>query len=116
MDNSKNPETPTDFESSNVVKFDEMRLKRTSPKPDGRNAYEQLKIHVSKRLLAFIDSEQESLNETDFRPLLLNEFNEMLREERIVLNQSERRKLIEDVLSEVLGPDSKTNFVRSNKP
>ena len=110
MNDSNNPETQTEFELTNSLKFDEMRLKRTSPRPDGRNAYDQLKAKVTRRLFAFIDSEQESLGNIDLRPILLNEFNELLKEERIVLNRSERRKLIEDVFCDILGPDSETNF------
>lgn len=110
MNDSTKPETHTEFERTNMLKFDEMRLKRTSPKPDGRNAYDQLKANVISRLNVYIDSEQENLGDIDLRPILLTEFNELLKTERIVLNRSERRKLIEDVFSEVLGPDSETNF------
>jgi hypothetical protein len=106
VNDSTDPEIQSEFERANVIKLDEMRLKRASPKPDGRNAYDQLKVFVIERLSAFIDSEQENLDDLDLRPILLNEFNELLKEERIVLNRSERRKLIEDVFSEVLGPDA----------
>jgi hypothetical protein len=106
VNDSTDPETRTEFERTNLLKLEEMRLKRASPKPDGRNAYDQLKANITKQLLAFIDSKQESLGDSDLRPILLNEFNGLLREERIVLNRSERRKLIEDIFSEVLGPDS----------
>ena len=106
MNDSSGPKNQPQLESAEVEKLNEMRLKRASPKPDGRNAYEQLMIFVTERLSAFIESEQEGIDETNLRPMLLDKFNEMLVEERIVLNRSERRKLIEDVLSEVLGPES----------
>jgi hypothetical protein len=114
VNKSSDPEIQPEFEREEAKKLDEMRLKRASPKPDGRNAYEQLKIFITERLTAYIDSEQEELNDKDLRPLLLDKFGEMLIEERIVLNRSERRKLIEDVLNEVLDPDSQTNGDRSS--
>ena len=114
MSDSTDSASPPEFERAEVAKLNEMRLKRASPKPDGRNAYEQLKNHVTERLLAFINSEQEDFDETNLRPMLLDKFSEMLVEERIVLNRSERRELIEDVLSEVMGPDSQIHFDQSS--
>jgi hypothetical protein len=105
VNDSIDPKSQTEFERTNVVKLNEMRLKRMSPKPDGRNAYEQLKVFVIERLSAFMISNQEELVDKDERTLLLGEFNKLLKAERIILNRSERRKLIEDVLSEVLDPD-----------
>ncbi len=105
MNNPTDQENPPEFERTEGVKLDEMRLKRASPKPDGRNAYEQLKILVTNRLEAYFEAEPQNLGDASLRPKLLAKFNELLLEERIVLNRSERRKLIEDVLSEVLGPD-----------
>lgn len=116
MNHSTDPGIQPDFERQEKDKLNEMRLKRASPKPDGRNAYKQLQILVTERLSEFIDSEQDNIEGIDLRSMLLGKFNELLIEERIVLNRSERRKLIEDVLSEVLGPDSQTNVDRSNKP
>jgi hypothetical protein len=115
VNSSTDPENQPAFERQDIDKLNEMRLKRVSPKPDGRNAYKQLQILVTERLSAYIDSEQENIEGIELRSVLLGKFNEFLIEERIVLNRSERRKLIEDVLSEVLGPDSQTNVDRSSK-
>lgn len=116
MNNSTDPKIQPTFEHQEKDKLNEMRLKRASPKPDGRNAYKQLQILVTERLTAFIDSEKENIEGVELRSMLLSKFNEFLVEERIVLNRTERRKLIEDVLSEVLGPDSQTYVDRSSKP
>ena len=97
-----------------MAQLNEMRLKRASPKPDGRNAYEQLKVLVVERLSTFLESERDSLDDTEARSFLLEKFGELLFEERLILNRSERRKLIEDVLSEVLGSDSEIDGDRSS--
>ena len=114
MNDSTDSASPPEFERAEVAKLNEMRLKRASPKPDGRNAYEQLKIFVTERLSAIVEMEQEDRDDPNLRPLLLDKFSELLIEERIVLNRSERRKLIEDVLREVLASDSQTNVDRSS--
>lgn len=114
MNDPSAPETQPQFERTELAQLNEMRLKRASPKPDGRNAYEQLKVLVIERLSALIDAEPGSLDNAELRLFLLEKYGELLLEERIILNRSERRKLIEDVLSEVLGSDSETDVERSS--
>lgn len=114
MNESKDPPIQPENKRAESAEFREMRLKRASPKPDGRNAYHQLKILVVERLSAFIESEQEISEDVNLRTLLLEQFSELLKEERIVLKSSERRKLFEDVLAEVLGPGPRTSVEKSS--
>lgn len=114
MNESNDPEIQSEFERAESAELEYIRLKRASPKPDGRNAYEQLKLLVAERLSVFIENEQEILDDTNLRPLLLEQFGELLKEERIVLKGSERRKLIEDVLSDLLDPGLQTDVDNSS--
>ena len=114
MNESRDPAIQPESERPESAELKEMRLKRASPKPDGRNAYFQLKILIVERLSAYIESEREILEDANLRPLLLEQFSELLKEERIVLKSSERRKLIEDVLAELLGPDPRTSVDKTS--
>ena len=107
MIENDDPDAQPDIEPAEYAEFNEMRLKRVSPKPDGRDAYEQLRSLVLERLTALADQERGTLNTAEMRALLLQRFGETLVEERIVLTGTERRKLIEDVLGEVLDSDPK---------
>ena len=114
MNDSSDPDVQPGLERAELAKLKEMRLRRVSPRPDGRNAYEQLKVLVVEQLSAFIDNEHESLDETNLRPMLLQRFSELLVEERIVLKGSERRKLIDDVFSEVMDQGPQIDVDRSS--
>ncbi len=86
-----------------VSTFEELRIRRASPRPDGRNAYEQLKDHVVQHLSLIIEQDFEGVEQSDLRPLLLERFDNLVTEENIVLTRTERRLLIEDVFAEIFG-------------
>jgi hypothetical protein len=81
----------------------EMRLRRASPRPDGRDAYIQLRRHVCSRLAPLLDELDSPTEVADARTWVIEHLNNMLVEDRIVLKQFERGRLIEDVLSDLLG-------------
>lgn len=114
MNELDDPVNQPAFERAELAKLREMRLRRASPKPDGRNAYEQLKNLIVERLSAFVESEQGNIADNDLRPMLLERFGELLKEERIILRNSERRKLIEDVLAEITGPEPQADVERAS--
>jgi hypothetical protein len=92
------------IDSDDLEKFQEMRLRRTSPKPDGRNAYEQLQTHLARELSAYASDELFDTDDSELRQLLIERFDVLLATEKIVLRQSEKHRLIEDVLADVLKP------------
>lgn len=114
MDELNDPANQPAFERAELAKLREMRLRRASPKPDGRNAYDQLRKLVIEHLSAFIESNHEEIDSADLRPLLMERFGELLKEERIILRTSERRKLVEDILAEVMGPGAQTDVERAS--
>ena len=84
-----------------LAELQEMRLRRASPRRDGRNAYEQLRHFVEERLSVVV-KETNSTEKAALRPLLIERFNELLIQERIVLKNVERRQLIEDIFASLL--------------
>jgi hypothetical protein len=96
-------------EPAEYAAFKEMRLKRTSPKPSGQNAYEKVKSLLVERLSTYLEQKQGALSKEQIRPFLLKHFNALLVEERIVLTGSERRLLFEDVLGELSGSGPQVN-------
>jgi hypothetical protein len=107
-------EDPADeHEYAEYAAFKEMRLKRASPKPGGRDAYEKLKNLFVERLSSYLEQEQGALAGEPVRPYLLEHFHALLVEDRIVLTGTERRQLFEDVLGELSSTDPQVDSDRS---
>ena len=88
--------------SAGRLDLQEMRLRRASPRPDGRDAYIQLRRHVYGRLAPLWDELDSPIEAADARTWVTEHLNHMLIEDRIVLKQIERGRLIEDVLNDLL--------------
>lgn len=80
-----------------AASLEELRLRKSSPKPDGRDAYEQLKQFVVSRLAPSIESLEEGSDSITLRAAFVERLDELLAGERILLKKSERRRLIEDI-------------------
>ncbi len=81
----------------------ELRIKRSSPTPNIRDAYGDLKRSILKRLNKTVHETIYSLPVGEARILLQEQFDSILAEKNIVLTRVERRKLFEDIVAEELG-------------
>ncbi len=81
----------------------ELRIRRASPMPDARDAYDELKGHVLQVLAAGVDHKLEQGKKEASRTLIHQRLDELLAEENIILTRNEKRRLSEDVTAELLG-------------
>lgn len=85
-------------------KLTEMRLRRptvtTSP---ARDAYADLKERIQNRLLAELDPGMDVSKTDEVRDTIEELFDAILSEENIILSRVERGRLLEQIVSEILG-------------
>jgi pilus assembly protein CpaF len=81
----------------------ELRIRRASPTPDARDAYDELKDHVLQLLAADVGLNLDQLNKTASRTLLQKRLDALLATENIILKRHEKHQLTDDVVAELLG-------------
>jgi pilus assembly protein CpaF len=81
----------------------ELRIKRASPTPDARDAYDELKDRVLQLLAADVNLKLDQRNKTASRTLLQKRLDALLATENIILKRHEKHQLTDDVVAELLG-------------
>ena len=99
----RQPDADGDADSS---KLSELRMRRTSP-PSGssssRDGYVDLKKRVQNKLLQELDPSIDVSRTAEVRRTIEELFESILAEEGIVLARSERRRLFDQIVAEILG-------------
>ncbi len=88
---------------SEPSKFQEMRVKRSSPAIGSKDAYVDLKNRIQQRLIAELDPGMDITQTAEVRATIQEMFEAMLAEESIVLTRNEKRRLFEQIVAEILG-------------
>ena len=81
----------------------ELRVRRASPMPGTRDAYNELKGRILQRLTADLGDQLNQKNKIAARTLLQDRLDVLLAEENIILKRHEKRQLTEDIVAELLG-------------
>ena len=80
----------------------EMRVRR-QPATPARDAYLDLKTRIQQKLIAELDPTMDVTRTEDVRRTIEDMYNNILGEEHIVLSRSERQRLFEQIVAEILG-------------
>ena len=88
---------------SEHLTLQELRVRRASPIPGARDAYNELKRRLLQRLMADLGDQLNQKNKITARTLLQDRLDLLLAEENIILKRHEKRQLTEDIVAELLG-------------
>ncbi|HHN93175.1 MAG TPA: CpaF family protein [Anaerolineae bacterium] len=80
----------------------EVRVRRQPPSP-ARDAYYDLKSRVQNKLISELDPTMDVTKTDEVRRTIEEMYNNILDEEHIVLSRSERQRLFEQIVAEILG-------------
>ncbi len=80
----------------------EMRVRRQPASP-ARDAYLDLKTRIQQKLIADLDPTMDVTRTDEVRRTIEEMYNNILAEEHIVLSRSERQRLFEQIVAEILG-------------
>jgi len=84
-------------------KLQELRVKRSSPSVGPRDTYSDLKNRIQQRLIAELDPSMDISESSEVRLTIQEMFETMLLQEQIVLTRSEKKKLFDQIVAEILG-------------
>jgi pilus assembly protein CpaF len=80
----------------------EMRVRRQPASP-ARDAYLDLKTRIQQKLISELDPTMDVTKTDEVRRTIEEMYNNILTEEHIVLSRSERQRLFEQIVAEILG-------------
>jgi pilus assembly protein CpaF len=80
----------------------EMRVRRQPASP-ARDAYLDLKTRIQQKLISELDPTMDVTKTDEVRRTIEEMYNNILGEEHIVLSRSERQRLFEQIVAEILG-------------
>jgi pilus assembly protein CpaF len=78
------------------------RAPRHAPTPT-RDAFRDLKTRIQNKLIAELDPTMDVSRQDEVRRTIMEMYNSILAEERIVLSRAERERLFEQIVAEILG-------------
>ena len=81
----------------------ELRVRRASPAATSRDAYTDMKTRIQQKLIAELDPGMDISQTSEVRATIQEMFETMLQEERSILSRSEKQKLFESIVAEILG-------------
>ncbi len=84
-------------------KLQELRVKRTSPSVATKDAYTDLKNRIQQKLIAELDPSMDVTKTSEVRLTIQEMFETMLLQEQIVLTRTEKKRLFEQIVAEILG-------------
>ncbi len=84
-------------------KLQELRVKRSTPSAGPRDTYSDLKNRIQQRLIAELDPSMDVTESPEVRLTIQEMFETMLLQEQIVLTRSEKKKLFDQIVAEILG-------------
>ncbi|MGD2048854.1 MAG: CpaF family protein [Chloroflexota bacterium] len=80
-----------------------MRVKRSSPGVGTRDSYTDLKNRIQQKLIAELDPSMDVTKTSEVRETIQEMFETMLLQEQIVLTRTEKKRLFEQIVAEILG-------------
>ncbi len=89
--------------AGNPTRLQDLRVKRASPAAASRDAYADLKTRIQQKLIAELDPSMDISKSNEVRTTIQEMFETMLVEEKIVLSRTEKRKLFDAIVAEILG-------------
>jgi pilus assembly protein CpaF len=98
---------PSNSQQDNASKLAELRMRRTAPPlpgvaPGGSGAVD-LKSRVQNKLLSQLDTSMDVTHIAEVRRTIEDLYENILAEEGIVLSRAERKRLFDQIVSEILG-------------
>jgi pilus assembly protein CpaF len=81
---------------------DEMRVRR-KPVSSVQDAYQNLKARIQDKLIAELDPTMEAVHTGEVRRAIREMYDDILTEESVVLSRTERERLFEQIVAEILG-------------
>jgi pilus assembly protein CpaF len=97
-------------------KLQDLRVKRTAPTSgNSRDAYVDLKTRIQQRLISEMDPSTDVTRTNEVRATIQELFETMLTEEQIVLTRSEKAKLFDQIVAEILGYGPIEQFLKSGE-
>ncbi len=98
---------PSNNQQDNASKLAELRMRRTAPPlpgvaPGGSGAVD-LKSRVQNKLLSQLDTSMDVTRISEVRRTIEDLYETILAEEGIVLSRAERKRLFDQIVSEILG-------------
>ena len=114
QDNSSRPDKRNEAASvSQQSKLQDLRVKRASPSSGSRDAYVDLKTRIQQRLIIELDPNMDVTETSKMKATIRELFESMLVEEQIVLTRSEKDKLFDQIVAEILGFGPIEQFLNS---
>ena len=110
LERNQEPETS----NNNTSRLQELRVKRASPAANSRDAYSDLKSRIQQKLIAELDPSMDITQSAEVRATIQEMFENMLVEEKIVLSRTEKRKLFDSIVAEILGFGPLEQFLNSD--
>lgn len=100
----KRIERKQDGSKEQPSKLQDLRVKRSAPTGgNSRDAYLDLKTRIQQRLIMEMDPSVDVTKTAEVRSTIQELFESMLAEEQIVLTRSEKKKLFDQIVAEILG-------------
>ncbi len=99
------PQRPDEQESGQPIErasLRELRVRRASPTPDARDAYDELRVHILQKLEKLTGSNPSGPDQYKSRAAIQASLDALLAQEKIILKQNEKRRLTNDVAAELL--------------
>jgi pilus assembly protein CpaF len=99
---------PSNNQQDNASKLAELRMRRTAPPlpgvaPGGTSGAVDLKSRVQNKLLSQLDTSMDVTRIAEVRRTIEDLYETILAEEGIVLSRAERKRLFDQIVSEILG-------------
>lgn len=109
----KKPANPSTDAPSSKSRLQDLRVKRSSPSSASRDSYIDLKTNIQNRLISELDPSMDVSKTTEVRTTIQELYETMLVEEGIVLTRSEKKRLFDQIVAEILGYGPIEQFLTS---
>lgn len=86
-----------------TTRLDELRVRQPQGIAPARDAYRDLKTRIQERLIADLDPRGNMAETEELRRTIEEMYQSLLAEENIILSRSERQRLFEQIVAEILG-------------
>ena len=84
-------------------RLEELRIRRAPAVKETRDTAKDLKERIQEKLIAELDPQMDVSQTDEVRRTMENMFNQILSQEAIILSRTERQKLFEQIVAEILG-------------
>ena len=84
-------------------RLEELRIRRAPAIKETKDTAKDLKERIQEKLIAELDPQMDVSQTEEVRRTMENMFNQILSQEAIILSRTERQKLFEQIVAEILG-------------